>query len=226
VIASGRYIETFDIADKLVTDEDGRIYLPFLYRDFRLNLSGTILQSTHSPANALACFDKDGSLVWARNALPPWRDYFAKTQALTYDQECQQLTTIQSQGSYHVMNRCRVGKVKYFLQHFDRTGALIDTLSWQGSKMGGMADATCTLHGRLIGVGFYRDTLDLGRFSMTSLPREDECGSNSSQGFEGFSLGYDMASGHIPFAQRMPSFLPLQVEVHGDFLYYPQRPSN
>lgn len=200
----------------LTFDQENNIYTSFVYKNFQISYAGLTLFSEKSPVNAMASFDPEGNLRWARNLETPWLDYYGKTRLLEYNAQKNRLMAAQSQGYFNVWSSCEFYHHKYFFQEIDPDGNLTDTMSFVGSDLGALTAGTYLDEGRFIGLGYHRGTLDLGPFSTQSTRVPGEC-----HEFEGFVFELAPNSSEMIFGNTFtdPTIIPTDVKVYQDHIY-------
>lgn len=203
------------LLDKIEIDEDGNIYVAFMYKEYYTNIDGIGLNSIKSPVNALAKFDPSGQIVWAKNIETPWLDYYGRTRSMDYNEEFQTLTTVQSIGYYNVSSSCEYHEFDYYIQEFDKDGNALIKHELTGSDLGSITVGTRTSDNRFFGHGYFRGTINLDHFVSTTDPL------NSCHRTEGFGFVYDGQINEIIKASTTDNavFLPLDISKTEENIY-------
>jgi hypothetical protein len=198
--------------DGIETDDYGNIYLSLMYPSFKVRISNISLESDRSPVNAVAKFDANGRIIWAKNIKTPWLDYYGNTRVFEYSEKAQSLTAVQTQGSYNVWSSCKFHEWSYFIQTIDLEGEVKDTFTLDGTDLGSISVGTVTNENRLFGMGYYRGDLETGSFNLSS---SKECES------EGFGFIYDNEIGDVlaSFSTSDSVFYPFDIAKNVTFIY-------
>lgn len=201
--------------DGLETDEEGNIYLSFMYKNFQLNLNGILLNSEKNQSNGLAKFDPNGQIIWAKNIDTPWLDYAGRTRSMDYSEAFHTLTTVQSMGYYNVSSSCEYHEFDYYIQEFDKQGNILSKHELTGSDIGSITVGTRTSDNRYFANGYFRGTLSMDHFTASTAPYQN------CHRTEGFGLIYDGDSEKIIKAMTTnnAAFFPLDIAKTNENIY-------
>lgn len=213
--------ETFYYGDfqidqmKIYNDE---IYFTYSYTGFSCIIDGvTLTNSWSSPINALAKFDLNGNLIFAKNIPTDWTDRFGKTWILDFEDD--NMVAIQAQGAYNTSSSCEFRDWGYYNQILDTQGNINDVVSIYSSDLG---SARCGFlrDNEIYSFGYYRGTLDLDYFEYTT-PPQNNCNAN-----RGFMYRYNIVKGFKELKMSNNPFFPFAAQYFGENYYVYGRGDN
>jgi len=202
---------------KIINNE---IVLAFSYKDFKCTIDGFQLKNEFaSPINAIAKFDMNGNLIYAKNIPTDWTSGCGGNTWIL-DEYNGQLFAGQSEGAYNIGSSCEFDKWGYFNQIIDKDGKVKKTISKYSSDIGS-ATAGFFEDNNIFAFGRYRGELDLGYFKNIT-PFGNNC--NLSRGF---MYRYDLEKDEFSELKiSHEEFYPFDAKYLGDFYYVYGRGDN
>jgi len=161
VIWKNKIAETYytdDIyIDAMTLDENDNIYLAFMYTYFDVQIQDQSLSTDLSRVNALAKFNAEGDVVWLKNILTPWTDYYGKTTILNVNPN-QTMTVCQT----------KVTGKEQFNQVIDFSGNIIDTSLILSPNYVRLLVGINNSNNQFFGFGYFNEELEFDKFKITS----------------------------------------------------------
>ncbi len=155
----------------VTVDEEGNIYLAFLFRGFDVTFANVPLNAQVSPVNALGKFDASGNVIWVQTTPTPWTDDYGLTHVLDYSEDYQTVTMITSQGRYNAGSSCEFTDWRYYIQEYTPDGDLMNTKDFFGSDLGAVTVGTRTENNTMFGLGYFRSQLNTGNITLNTQPQ-------------------------------------------------------
>lgn len=212
VISQNFYFSDFHIDQMKVIDDE--ITMSFTYKDFQCSIDGTLLTNQFaSPINALAKFDLNGDLIFAKNTpTSEWLNDYGHTWIMdSYESD---IFTVQSQGAYNVSSSCNFQDWwGYYNQLIDNKGNIKKTIPITSSDIG---SATCGFinNKNLFAFGYYRGEMDLHYFNNTT-PLGNSCNLR-----RGFMYRYDIEKEEFSEMKvSIEEFYPFDAKYYNQHYY-------
>jgi hypothetical protein len=218
IISQNYYLSDFYVDNMKIYDDE--LFLTFFYTGFNCNISNTTLTNQWaSPINALAKYNLEGELIFAKNIPTDWTNQFGYTWML--DVENDNIATIQAQGAYNWSSSCAYNNWGYFNQISDTQGNVNDVVSLFSTDLGGVKCGFLN-ENELYAFGHYRGTLDLGFLSYTTpTPNQNNCNL-----MRGFIYKYNLDQGFIEMKVSNEYFFPFFAKHFGNNYYVYGRGEN
>jgi hypothetical protein len=168
ILAESQLTNDLDV-DVIKIDWDNNLYISFHYENYELLFANSITSNTSvSPANALAKFDESGNLLWIKNTLTPFTNYFGQTRDLCFDEENKIIYLMQSVGDYNWSSSCKFSNWDSYLQCLNLDGEIMWSKRIISDDLHSLRSIVLDKNGNINVSGYFRGTMQFDNFKLTS----------------------------------------------------------